>query len=353
MIIKNLNHQDNNVEEDGDRVVEMESGAKPDKEYVVEEENDEMLKVKDLFEEEDHTGKSLVDINGFDTVKANAEYPRTETGHTPQDDQKNVRDIVISEERDADTGSVIDSIAVEVREVTANEQDLITETDLIRQDYKVKNMVRDNVLFEGNARVFNANADECIIDRQDDTEELVAEEIENAEMVTDEDLSEEEDHTGESLVDNNGFDPVKDNVEDPRTETAHNPRDDQKNVKDIVLSEERDADAEIRMESSAEPDEDHGEADSLVDDSPVSKDGYIRSGTLPKPKGTGKDAETVYGVVHVKDMTHWVAIRTLLKQQLIVIYDSLRPRGDTERFPEPVRNICTALLARTDRGKWP
>ncbi|XP_026397825.1 uncharacterized protein LOC113293384 isoform X2 [Papaver somniferum] len=200
MIIKNLNHQDNNVEEDGDRVVEMESGAKPDKEYVVEEENDEMLKVKDLFEEEDHTGKSLVDINGFDTVKANAEYPRTETGHTPQDDQKNVRDIVISEERDADTGSVIDSIAVEVREVTANEQDLITETDLIRQDYKVKNMVRDNVLFEGNARVFNANADECIIDRQDDTEELVAEEIENAEMVTDEDLSEEEDHTGVSRV---------------------------------------------------------------------------------------------------------------------------------------------------------
>ncbi|KAI3946244.1 hypothetical protein MKW92_015390, partial [Papaver armeniacum] len=76
-----------------------------------------------------------------------------------------------------------------------------------------------------------------------------------------------------------------------------------------------------------------------------------------RPKGGAKTWETVsmvYGVVHLVDKQHWVAISIDIGEQIILIYDSIRPKRSVgnDGVHIEIRKIADYLEDNWYDGSW-
>ncbi|KAI3940097.1 hypothetical protein MKW92_017628, partial [Papaver armeniacum] len=76
-----------------------------------------------------------------------------------------------------------------------------------------------------------------------------------------------------------------------------------------------------------------------------------------KPKGGAKPWQTVsmvYGVVHLVDKYHWVAISIDIGEKIILIYDSIRPKRNVSKdgAHEEIKRISEYLDGNWYDGDW-
>lgn len=76
-----------------------------------------------------------------------------------------------------------------------------------------------------------------------------------------------------------------------------------------------------------------------------------------QPEGGSKPWQTVsmvYGVVHLVDKYHWVAISINIGDQKILMYDSMRPKRNVSKdgVHEEIRRIANYLDKNWHEGEW-